>query len=85
MSKSTSTFQLPMGLNLTPNELLVLLCFKVPNTKLCFPDCNLSVSETTKTIRSLISKQLVVKRQYYNLTKKGKSIRDKLPSILEVN
>ncbi len=74
MSKSNSLSLLPLGLSLTHNELLVLLCFNTSNTNLCFPDCNLSLKDTTKTIRSLISKQLLVKRQYYNLTKKGKSI-----------
>lgn len=78
MSQSLSfSLLLPMGLNLTNNELLVLLCFDPSSGRLCFPDCGLSITDSSKTLRILISKQLIVKRQYYNLTKKGLSIRCK--------
>lgn len=87
MLPSTSySHLLPIGLSLNYNEILVLLCFESPISKLCFPDCGLSQKDTTSCLLSLISKQLIVKRQYYNLTKKGKTVRAKLNhSHIEVN
>lgn len=72
---------LNFGVTLSPEEKSVLLCFKFPSYKLCYPDCSIPKKSIYSSLKSLIFKQLVSHSQYYTLTKKGKSVWLFLKSI----
>lgn len=65
---------LHLGVTLSPEEKSVLLCFKSPSYKLCYPDCPISKQSISSSLKSLIFKQLISHSQYYTLTKRGKSV-----------
>lgn len=65
---------LPLGLKLSQHELLVIQCFKDPEKGILFPDVPLTTKEVMLALNVLKSKQLLIKRQYLQLTKKGKEI-----------
>lgn len=65
---------LPLGLTLSSKELEVILCFKEADY-ICYPDTNLTQKEVMLALSTLKAKQLIVRRQYYQLTKRGKKIK----------
>lgn len=65
---------LPLGLTLSSKELEVISCFKKADY-ICYPDTNLTRKEVMLALSTLKAKQLIVRRQYYQLTKRGKEIR----------
>jgi len=61
-------------LTLNSKELKVLSCFKEADY-ICYPDTNLTRKEVMLALSALKAKQLIVRRQYYQLTKRGKEIK----------
>lgn len=65
---------LPLGLKLSSNEILVLSCFKQDGL-VCYPAVEtIERKEVAIALGGLVQKQLIVRRQYWQLTKKGKGI-----------
>lgn len=65
---------LPLGLKLSQHELLILQCFKDPKRGILYPDVQLTTKEVMLALNVLKSKQLLIKRQYLQLTKKGREV-----------
>lgn len=65
---------LPLGLKLSEPELLILQCFKDPERGILYPDVQLTTKEVMLALNVLKSKQLLIKRQYLQLTKKGREV-----------